>query len=108
MDGRQTGVLSVNTVVEKSNLVNLFITGCRRKKRARTLNSSRVRSTFVLFQCFCVAGAVESQARVLVPLKTHRVEELIHVQSVVAQSPPVGGVLKLGKWNVCLGVILIT
>ncbi|GFY17060.1 hypothetical protein TNCV_1088361 [Trichonephila clavipes] len=35
-----------------------------------------------------VAGVFKSQIRVLMPLKTHRLERLMRAESVVAQSPP--------------------
>ncbi|GFT85094.1 hypothetical protein TNCV_791271 [Trichonephila clavipes] len=44
--------------------------------------------------------------RVLVPLKTHRVEELIHIKYAKAQSPPVGVVF--GEVYASSGVVLVT
>ncbi|GFV46501.1 hypothetical protein TNCV_3233881 [Trichonephila clavipes] len=40
------------------------------------------------------------QTRVLMPVKTRRVEEQMHVESVVAQNHPDGVVGKLGEWGV--------
>ncbi|GFX49819.1 hypothetical protein TNCV_3073721 [Trichonephila clavipes] len=36
-----------------------------------------------------VAGVVESRVRVLMPMKTPRVEKIMHVKSLEAQKPPV-------------------
>ncbi|GFT31175.1 HTH_48 domain-containing protein [Trichonephila clavipes] len=44
-----------------------------------------------------MAGVVELGNRVLMPLKTHRVDGLMHVKSVEALSPPVGVVWTLGE-----------
>ncbi|GFS89107.1 hypothetical protein TNCV_1258611 [Trichonephila clavipes] len=43
----KTGVFLLLIVVKISHLVNLFATGCRKRKRTVTLNSSRVGSTSV-------------------------------------------------------------
>ncbi|GFV68962.1 hypothetical protein TNCV_3988791 [Trichonephila clavipes] len=43
------------------------------------------------------ANIIRSQVRVLIPLKTSLVEELMYVKSVIAQSPPIGMVWKFGE-----------
>ncbi|GFT85093.1 hypothetical protein TNCV_791261 [Trichonephila clavipes] len=53
-------------------------------------------------------GFVWSWIRVLVSLKTYRVEEFIHVESVVAPSPRVGDVGYFGQWSARSGITLIT
>ncbi|GFV73006.1 hypothetical protein TNCV_1734741 [Trichonephila clavipes] len=44
-----------------------------------------------------VTGTVKSRVRNLVPLRTCRVERLMHVKSAEVQSPPVGMVLKVRR-----------
>ncbi|GFX20306.1 hypothetical protein TNCV_1438651 [Trichonephila clavipes] len=45
-----------------------------------------------------MTDVVELWVRVLMSLKTHREEELMHVKCVASQSPYVGMVGKLGEW----------
>ncbi|GFY20163.1 hypothetical protein TNCV_2148561 [Trichonephila clavipes] len=53
------------------------------------------------------AGIVKSRVRILMPLKTRCVEEWMHVNYVIALSPHVGFVWKLGEWSASSGVVLI-
>ncbi|GFW52129.1 hypothetical protein TNCV_2819981 [Trichonephila clavipes] len=51
--------------------------------------------------------SVESRVRILVPWKTHRVERLMHVRSIEAQSYHVDVVWKFGDWGAGSNVVLI-